>query len=294
MGAKSRLVFALQLMREGDYWMRPSEDYATVARLRRDADRKPIAIEIKNEYLRDYLCARGYILRITWYRVREVIVDKAADVGSPKEKRESVGAERFKLRVCPLLEGAVDEGKFAVLNLARTDVDPEEDVPVPGPVTSDNVRSKSWRGEHKGNRYFKIVGELWRDEEIDQPDSPRYEAIRSPRVSPILSMRPAQKMTSEELDDEDSARWLWFKPSIILELLKHRGTKFLWYTGETGGVGCGPGSLTHFGLNDTGLITVYAYDIAKLDLWKQRIWSGYNTRRKVVSQRNCCQRRCVP
>ena len=84
------------------------------------------------------------------------------------------------------------------------------------------------------------------------------------------------KMTSEELDDQDNARWLWFRPSVIPEVIKHRGTEFRWYTGETGGVGCGPGSLTHFGLNAAGLVTVYAYDIAKLDLWQQRVWSGYN------------------
>jgi hypothetical protein len=83
-------------------------------------------------------------------------------------------------------------------------------------------------------------------------------------------------MTSEELDDEDNARWLWFKPSVIPELLRHRGTEFEWYTRDTGGVSCGPGSLTHFGLNGAGLITVYAYDIAKLDLWQQRVWSEHN------------------
>jgi hypothetical protein len=83
-------------------------------------------------------------------------------------------------------------------------------------------------------------------------------------------------MTSEELDEQDISRWLWFNPAVIPELLRRRGTRFERYTRETGGVGCGPGSLTHFGLNAAGLVTVYAYDIAKLDLWQQRIWSGHN------------------
>ncbi len=63
---------------------------------------------------------------------------------------------------------------------------------------------------------------------------------------------------------------------MIQELLKHRGTEFRWYTQETGGVGCGPGLLTHFGVNTLGLITVYAYDIAKLYPWQQRVWLGHN------------------
>ena len=271
------LAFALGLLREGDSWVRPSEDYMIVARLRRDDSGKPVALEIKNEYLRDYLCARGFFLRITWYRARDAIVADLADAGSPEEKLESVGAERFELRVFPVLEGGDIPGTFAVFHVARTDVDPDEDVPRPGPETNDNVESKSWHGERKGGTYLRVEGELWRDEEIEP-------AARSPRVrhDPIptgiayIVDASGATMTSEELDDQDISRWLWFNPTVIPELFRHRGTGFEWYTRETGGVGCGPGSLTHFGVNAAGLVTVYAYDVAKLDLWQQRIWSGHN------------------
>ena len=271
------VVFALGLLREGDSWLRPSEDYVAVARLRRTVDGKPVALEMKNEFLRDYLCARGYLLRTTMYRMRDMIVADTADAGTPIEKLENAGAERFELRIYPLLEGGQLEGAFAVFNVARTDVDPDEDVPVPGPETSENVESKSWQGEYKGKSNFRIQGELWRDEEIQPlPASPRVRGDQIPKGISYIVDASGTKMTSEELDDEDKARWLWFKPSIVPELLKHRGTELRWYTRETGGVGCGPGALSHFGLNATGLITVYAYDIAKLDLWQQRIWSGYN------------------
>jgi hypothetical protein len=59
------LIFALGLLREGDSWLRPLEDYVEVARLRRNEEGRPIALEIKNEYLRDYLCARGYFLKLS-------------------------------------------------------------------------------------------------------------------------------------------------------------------------------------------------------------------------------------
>jgi hypothetical protein len=271
------LVFALGLLREGDFWVRPSEDYVAVARLRHGAKGEPVALEIKNEHLRDYLCARGRFLKITWYRERSMVLADPVDVGSPKERQESVGAERFELRVYPLLEGGDFEGTFAVFHVGRTDVDPEEDVPVPGPETNDNVETKSWRGERKGKKVFGIEGELWRDEEIEPAvHSPRVRRDSVPTGVSYIVDASGAKMTSEELDDQDKARWLWFKPLVILELLKHRGTKFQWYTRETAGIGCGPGSLTHFGLNRAGLITVYAYDIAKLDPWRQRVWSGYN------------------
>lgn len=271
------LAFALGLLREGDIWVRPSEDYATVARLRRDVHENPVALEIKNDYLRDYLCARDCFLRTTSYRTRDVIVADLADAGSPKEKRESNGSERFELRVYPLLEGGHGDGTFAVIHIARTDVDPEEDVPVLGPETNDNVESESWQGQRKGEKYFRVEGEVWRDEEIEPgANSPRVRGDEVPTGISYIVDASGAKMTSEELDDQDKTRWLWFRPSVIRDLVKHRGTGFKWYTQETGGVGCGPGSLTHFGLNPVGLVTVYAYDIANLDLWQQRIWSSHN------------------
>jgi hypothetical protein len=267
------LVFALGLLLEGDNWVRPSEDYTAVARLRRDAQGDPVALEIKNEYLRDYLCARGCFLRTTWYRTRNTIVVDPADAGSPKGKRESDGTGRFELRISPVLEGGHGDGTFAVVHVARTDVDPEEDVPVPGPETNDNVESK----RRKGKTYFTVEGEVWRVEDIEPgANSPRVRS--DPVVTGISYIVDASgaKLTSEQLDDQDQSRWLWFDPSVILDLLKRRGTGFKWYTQETGGVGRGPGLLTHFGLNTVGFVTVYAHDIATLDVWQQRIWSGHN------------------
>ena len=60
------LVFALKLMREGDEWVRPSEDYVAVARLRRNSDGKPVALEVKNEYARLSLCTEHVSAVITF------------------------------------------------------------------------------------------------------------------------------------------------------------------------------------------------------------------------------------
>jgi hypothetical protein len=185
--------------------------------------------------------------------------------------------ERFELRVYPILEGGRGEGDFAVFNVARTDVDPGEDVPVLGPETNDNTESNSWRGKHKGKRFFRIEGEIWCSEAIEPATrSPRARRDAVPTGLSYIVDAAGARMTSEELDNEDIGRWLWFKPSVILELLKRRGAEFEWYTEETGGVSCGRGPLTHFGLNSAWLVTVYAYDIAKLEAWQQRIWAGYN------------------
>jgi len=86
------IIFALGLLREGDSWVRPLEDYIAVARLRRNSGGKPVALEIKNEYLRDYLCARGFFLKITWYRERSMIFADIADAGSPKAPARNVSS----------------------------------------------------------------------------------------------------------------------------------------------------------------------------------------------------------
>ena len=271
------MIFALGLLRDGDNWVRPIEDYVIVARLRRDREGAPIALEIRNEFLRDYLCARKHFLRVSWYRSRKVIVADPAEVGHPKEKRDTADNERFELRAYPVLEGGGIQGTYAVFHVARTDVDPDEDVPVPGPETNDNIEAKSWKGKHEGKRLFCVEAELWRDEEIaPAANSPRVRRDQVPTGISYIVDASGARMTSEELDDEDIMRWLWFKPTVVPAVMGHRGTSFEWYTNETGGVGCGPGSLTHFGLNSTGLVTVYAYDVAKLDLWQQRIWAGHN------------------
>ena len=84
------------------------------------------------------------------------------------------------------------------------------------------------------------------------------------------------RIHSSELNNEDIGRWLWFRSGIVNELLKHRGFLLEWYTAETGSIHSASGYRTHFGINNSDLITVYAHDIAKLPSWEQHVWAAYN------------------
>ena len=64
------LVIALRLVKEGNNWVRPEEDFVVVAREFFDADGTHRLIEIKREFLIDYLAARGLALRLSYYRQR--------------------------------------------------------------------------------------------------------------------------------------------------------------------------------------------------------------------------------
>jgi hypothetical protein len=271
------LVFALGLKREGDAWIRPSEDYCEVVRLRRNKDGDPIAIEIKNEFLRDYLCARDMFLRTSMYRSRSVVVADTADVGSPEAKRENTKKERFELRVYPVIEGGRGPGGYAVFRVSRNDVDPDDDVPTMGPETNDNTEMEKWEGKHEGRELTGVWGELWRDEDIEPADnSIRVRGDEVPTGIRYIVDASGETQPSEKMNNEDDGRWLWFRPEVVLAILKHRGSDFRWYTKDTGGISLGSSILTHFGLNGLGLVNVYAYDIAKQPVWQQRIWAGYN------------------
>lgn len=81
---------------------------------------------------------------------------------------------------------------------------------------------------------------------------------------------------SAELNDEDIGRWLWFRQSVVNEILSHRGFTLEWYTAETGAIQSTCGYSIHFGINASELVTVYAYDVARLPSWEQFLWAANN------------------
>ncbi len=62
------LIVALRLIKEGNNWVRPEENFIVVARETFDAIGGHCLIEIKREYLIDYLAARNLSLRLAYYR----------------------------------------------------------------------------------------------------------------------------------------------------------------------------------------------------------------------------------
>jgi len=270
---------ALHLLRENDSWLCPNENYIEVARLIRDQEGREALIEIRAEFLRDYLAARGMILKLTTYRKRRQVSSDSSHIDWPDGRlQENCDGGRFEGHVAAIHEGGGLYGsKAAVFHVWRTDVDPEVDVPTFGDPNDSNTDYRSWTTERKGRMLFHIEGQFWRDELIRPANSsPR---VRGDKVAPTCSFivdAAGTRQTSEELDDEDIGRWLWFEHGIILTLSNRRGGSLDWYTRDTGSVECSPGYKVHFGINEKGLITVYAYDVARLPEWQQRIWMGFN------------------
>ncbi|MCH8097753.1 MAG: hypothetical protein IID53_11815 [Proteobacteria bacterium] len=271
------LVLAFGLKREGDTWVAPNIGYIEVARLHRDQTKKPYLLELRAEYLKDYLCARDMALYVTSYWNREEVVASAEHVTWPENPfRESGAGDRWEGRIMPIHEGGHPFGaETAVFHVSRTDVDPHEDVPTFGISDNDSVASRSWTETHEGQKVFRIQGELWRNEWVEPgAQSPRIRGDELPPSVFFISDAAGQQESKTTL--VKGSRWLWFRPDVVMALAHRRGGGLHWYTRDTGAVRCSPDYDVHFGINAVGLVNVYAKDIALLPDWQQRIWAGHN------------------
>lgn len=109
------LVIALGLVQEGDRWFRPAEGWAEVIRLKRGDDGKPNLVEIKSEFLMDYLVARDMSLFCSSYSERIVVTATDPGYNWPNEKyEEERGRDKLEAFTRPQ-EYGYPEGAFFTL-----------------------------------------------------------------------------------------------------------------------------------------------------------------------------------
>lgn len=226
------LVVALGLVREEDRWFRPQEGWAEVVRLERDAENKPVKIEIRAEYLRDYLAARGMALYCSSYRERVMLSTAKPALPWPDGHFQ---------------ESAANDNREGIIKCAE----------YPGPED-----------------HFWSRGAMWRTEWVEAGSvSTRVRGDADPHISTFTVDNDGSRVPATALDPEMA--WLYFAPTVVLPLLRHRGARLGWFSQETGSLGATSDSV-HFGMNHLGLITVFAKDIGRLAPWEQRIWSAHN------------------
>ncbi len=271
------LVAALRLIKEGENWVRPEENFVVVAREILDENGEQRLVEIKREFLLDYLAARNLALRLSYYRqrVENVASLESSDYAGIEGHQEERDGGRYELLVRDIND--VFGGSWAMFRTWRTDVDEEDDAPVMGPETDENTDYENSQGQKGGYKGVRVEGEFWRDEWIDhQGTSTRVRGDADNNLPQFIVETDGTRLPSAELNSEDIGRWLWFRTSIINELLELRGFSIGWYTAETGGIKSTSGYSIHFGINSSDLITIYAFDIARLPAWEQHIWAAHN------------------
>jgi len=223
------------------------------------------------------LAARNLSLRLSYYRqrVENVASLEASEYASLEEHQEERDGGRYELLIRSLDD--VFGGSWAMFRAWRTDVDEDEDAPVMGPENNDNTDYESSKGHSGGYNGVRVEGEFWRDEWIEhQGISKRVRGDADTNLPQFIVETDGARMASAELNNEDIGRWLWFRSTIVNELLGLRGFSLKWYTAETGGIQSTSGYSIHFGINSSDLITVHAYDVARLPAWEQHIWAAQN------------------
>jgi hypothetical protein len=271
------LVVALRLIKDGNNWVRPEENFVVVAREVLDDKGEQRLIEIKREFLLDYLAARNLSLRLSYYRqrVENVTSLETSEYAGLEDHQEERDDGRYELLIRSVND--VFGGSWAILRAWRTDIDEEEDAPVMGPETNENTDHESFKGNKGGYDGVQVEGEFWRDEWIEhQGISKRVRGDADTNLPQFIVETDSTRMASAELNNEDVGRWLWFRSNIVNELLGLRGFSLKWYTAETGAIQSTSGYSIHFGINSEDFITVYAYEIARLPSWEQHIWAAQN------------------
>ena len=270
------LVLALSLIREGDVWRSPYENYMDVIRLTKDDEDNCVRLEIRTSHLRDYLCARKMGLRISSYYSREVCSPHKEGIAwSGDERVQDSNDVHWEGRLRDTLEGGGWPGMtFAVIDVSRTDLDPDDDIPVMNPPTEENTSTETRTGIRQGKENFQIEGVVTKTEWINPSSkSPRVRGDSLPPTTFFSMDAEGNRQNSETLSD--SGRWLWFKPTVIRDLLGCRGSSLRWSSLQTGDISCSNDSGVHFGVNALGLINVFAKDISLLPDWQQQLWAGH-------------------
>lgn len=292
-------VIALELIEEGDSWVRPAENYVEVARLRRNKYGHVSGIEAKAEFLKDYLCARNCALRIASYRERSAVLAHLGEIDFPEEGLSfELEGGRLEERAWAIDQSGSPFGStVSVFKMSRNDVDPDDDVPTMPHETNENVDAESWSFTRENGKNYRVMAQFWRDEWIKPAaHSVRVRNDKIPSQVSFVIDADGARASADDLRSEDVGRWLWFAPGVIRSLLDRRGATLEWYTRDTGGVSTPSDPSVHFGVNEIGLVTVYAHDIARLPEWERRFWAGFNLtpEGKVCAELLAAQVRATP
>ena len=252
-------------------------------------------IEIRGEHLKDYLCARRRGLLVATFRYRrEVSSNKPLFELAPSW--DDCGGH-WEGQIAEIDAGGGEYGsKVALLEMGRTDVDRDADVPVMGFPSDGSTWSTHHEFARLGPKQYVVIGEMWRNEWVPP-------GRRSPRLregSEVSSVEFIVDSNGERVEAPELvgpiSRWLWFSPAVVNEFLSRRSTELSWYTEDTAGLKMPLGTTIHFGINQIDLINVYAKDIAQLSVLWQKVWAAWNVAPdgKVAPELLASQMECRP
>lgn len=273
------LLTTLELVQEGESWFAYNRGHEEVIKLHKNKNGCVDEILIRLNYLKDYLCVRKRVLLLSSYKSRTEVMENEMSVNWELDKIINVeNGIKWSGRMWPIHEGS-SHGfgeKMAIFHVGRTNINFNEDVPeYPFSESEKNIESKSWEQGFNGRKLYRVEGEVWKNDFVFP--APKSSIILNNDATEEHSYIIDAAGTKEKAKNLiDSGKYLWFKPQVVNSILSNKETSLTWYTKDTGGIGFTRWGLIHFGINQIGLITVYAKDIALLPDWQQKIWYSFN------------------
>ena len=271
-------VLALNLVRKCDTWIRPQDENKEVARLIRNKNDEQEKMQIRREYLLDYLCARKMNLYLYGYQSRVDLTNdighlswKPSDVYEKKDGNNSWSGRVYPIDISEVMLICPSDMKPHIQNMTNSRmVDEHQYKPISEPITRDEDSTE----QTDNSQLYLISGELYRTEVIEP-------ALRSERIlgeeSESISFIVASSGRKENKESlAESHYWLHFKPDVINRILSIDGASLVWSTSRTGWVSFQSNHSIRFGVNQSGHINVFAKDIFHLPIWLQHVWRGGN------------------
>jgi hypothetical protein len=269
------LILAFDLIQHEDSFIRPIEDNIEVVRFRKNSSGRIDLVEIKKELLLDYLSARSSCLIIDRFHQRIInsknkFFKQNEEIHTEETKDSQWEAQQFEI----YKGGHKKDSSAIIITVKKTDVDYKEDVPKYN--FNESYESTSREVQFSGNILISVISEYRRYEILD--NNGISQRIRNDVVeSTIPFIIDNDGKTELPNQFHDKICWLWFKPDIVLEIMKRENAILGWYTEYTGSLGPNSRYCVHFGVNKLCYINVFAKDIAALPEIYKKLWAAYST-----------------
>jgi hypothetical protein len=219
-------ALALNLVREGDVWVRVEEGRTLVVQLERDGDGSPKSLAVRVEFLKDYLSARKMGLVVGIFSSRTIVQQHDSDMpwARPTAFDEDTNAGwRWRGDITAIHAGSPYQygSEMQVFSMSRTDYDPEDEAPtleVGGEFESDSWTVPLGSG---GEKVFRISGEIWKTEWISPADaSPRVAGDTLPSTAYFNVGGAGARVSADDLPT--GLVWLWFRQEIVADWQRNR------------------------------------------------------------------------
>lgn len=247
------LVAALQLIHKDDSWIRPAEGGQIAIRLGKDDKGEVVRAEIRTEYLRDYLCARGMGLYIEEFRHRQ------------EQDRDGRSILWQNSPVVECRRSRCGNGKY---------------------------EWKGWMFKHQdGNswddaqaisaevlfepQYYRVEGQLWKQFWINPAQ--RSERVAGDDSGFEYYVKPSgERHTISPLDDDEFGHvYLFFRSDLVTHALS-AGLQIIWEARDVFSIRFPGGQRILFGISGVGTCFCISADVARLAAWEQKLLHGDN------------------